>query len=54
MSSARRLLVVGYGRMGKLVESLAPEYGFEPCGRVDVDNADAPQTLPQADVAVEF
>ena len=54
MSSPRRLLVVGYGRMGKLVESLAPEYGFEPCGRVDVDNADAPQTWPQADVAVDF
>jgi 4-hydroxy-tetrahydrodipicolinate reductase len=54
VSSPRRLLVVGYGRMGKLVESLAPEYGFEPCGRVDIDNADAPQTWPQADVAVDF
>jgi 4-hydroxy-tetrahydrodipicolinate reductase len=49
-----RLLVVGYGRMGKLVESLAPEYGFEPCGRVDIDNANAPETWPEADVAVDF
>jgi 4-hydroxy-tetrahydrodipicolinate reductase len=49
-----RLLVVGYGRMGKLVESLAPEYGFAPCGRVDVDNADAPGGWPDADVAVDF
>jgi 4-hydroxy-tetrahydrodipicolinate reductase len=49
-----RLLVVGYGRMGKLIESLAPEYGFEPCGRVDIDNAGAPETWPQAEVAVDF
>jgi 4-hydroxy-tetrahydrodipicolinate reductase len=49
-----RLLVVGYGRMGKLVESLAPEYGFETCGRVDIDNAGAPETWPPAEVAVDF
>ena len=30
-----RLLLVGYGRMGKLVESLAGEYGCEVAGVVD-------------------
>ena len=30
-----RLLLVGYGRMGKLVESLAGEYGCEIAGVVD-------------------
>ena len=29
-----RLLLVGYGRMGKLVEKHAPEYGFEVVGRL--------------------
>ena len=24
-----RLLIVGHGKMGRLVESLAPDYGFE-------------------------
>ena len=30
-----RILLVGYGRMGKLVESLAGEYGCEIAGIVD-------------------
>src|SRR5438477_351106 len=30
-----RLLIVGYGRMGKLVESLAGEYGCQVAGVVD-------------------
>src|SRR6185436_16415757 len=30
-----RILIVGYGRMGKLVESLAGEYGCEIAGIVD-------------------
>ena len=30
-----RLLLVGHGKMGRLVESLAPEYGFEVAGVVD-------------------
>ena len=29
-----RLLLVGHGRMGRLVESLAPEYGFQIAGVV--------------------
>jgi len=30
-----RLLLLGYGRMGKLVEALAPEYGCEVAGVLD-------------------
>ena len=52
-----RLLLVGYGRMGKLVERLAPDYGFEVVGRLDDTNniggAGIP-SAPLADVAVEF
>jgi len=31
----RRLALVGYGRMGQLVEQLAPEHGFEVALRLD-------------------
>jgi 4-hydroxy-tetrahydrodipicolinate reductase len=34
-----RILVVGYGRMGRLVESLAPEHGCEVAGIADVEPA---------------
>jgi 4-hydroxy-tetrahydrodipicolinate reductase len=46
-----RLLLVGYGKMGKLVEELAPTQGCEVTGRIDVgfDDWSAP-----ADVAVDF
>jgi 4-hydroxy-tetrahydrodipicolinate reductase len=49
-----RLLIVGYGRMGKLVESLSPEYGFDVAGTVDIAEAAAPDAWPQADVAIDF
>jgi 4-hydroxy-tetrahydrodipicolinate reductase len=45
---------MGYGRMGRLVESLAPEAGVEIVGRVDIDNADRPDAWPTADVAIDF
>lgn len=48
--SASRLLIVGYGRMGRMVEELAPEQGFEIVGRVDEGR---PEWAP-ADVAVDF
>jgi len=46
-----RLLIVGYGRMGRLVEELASERGVEVTARIDVDGGDwdAP-----ADVAIDF
>jgi 4-hydroxy-tetrahydrodipicolinate reductase len=46
-----KLLIVGYGRMGRLVEALAVERGLEVTGRVDVDGGD--WSVP-ADVAIDF
>src|SRR5262249_4529744 len=36
-----RILLVGHGRMGRLVESLASEYGCDVAAAVDVDSASA-------------
>jgi 4-hydroxy-tetrahydrodipicolinate reductase len=52
-----RLLIVGYGRMGRLIESLSPAYGFEVAGILDIDNNTEGRGLaapPAADVAIEF
>ena len=34
----RKLAIVGYGKMGKLIEQLAPEYGFEVAIKLDEFN----------------
>jgi len=46
-----KLLIVGYGRMGRLVEELAPAQGCEVVDRIDVASGswDTP-----ADVAIDF
>jgi 4-hydroxy-tetrahydrodipicolinate reductase len=52
-----RILLVGYGRMGKLVERLAPDYGCEVVGYLDDTNnigGVGIRSAPQAEVAVEF
>ena len=52
-----RLLIVGHGRMGKLIESLASAQGFEIVGVFDIDNNPDGKGLadsPPADVAIEF
>ena len=46
------LLLVGHGRMGKLVESLAPASGLSIAGIVTSANAEA--EWPEADVAIDF
>ena len=48
------LLLLGYGRMGKIVDELSAEYGMEVVGRVDPIQGDALGTWPQADVAIDF
>jgi 4-hydroxy-tetrahydrodipicolinate reductase len=50
---SRRLLLIGHGRMGRLVESLAHDEGFEVVGAVTSRTA-APDDWPAADVAVDF
>jgi 4-hydroxy-tetrahydrodipicolinate reductase len=47
-----RILIVGYGRMGKLVESLAGEHRCEVVGVVR--RGDDLKTAPKADVAIDF
>jgi 4-hydroxy-tetrahydrodipicolinate reductase len=53
-----KLALVGYGKMGRVIEQLAPERGFEVCTRIDPAGGDAralsPGALAGADVAVEF
>jgi len=53
------LAIVGYGKMGRLIEQLAPEYGFEVRAKFDARSnprgqALSHETLRGIDVAVEF
>jgi 4-hydroxy-tetrahydrodipicolinate reductase len=47
-----KLAIVGYGKMGRMIESLAPEYGFSVHARIDVN--DDVKAAQGADVAIEF
>lgn len=38
MSEPRRLAIVGYGKMGRLIDQLAPEYGFQVALKLDEFN----------------
>ena len=51
---SERLLLVGHGRMGKLVESLAPDAGFTVVGAIDSSTPSDEAAWPAADVAVDF
>ena len=53
------LAIVGYGKMGRLIEQLAPEYGFDVRAKFDARNnprgqALSHQALRGVDAAVEF
>jgi len=47
-----KLAIVGYGKMGKLIDRLAAEFDFEVIARIDVGDDLAPAA--GADVAIEF
>jgi 4-hydroxy-tetrahydrodipicolinate reductase len=47
-----KLAIVGYGKMGRIIEALAPEYGFSVDARIDLD--DDVKAASGADVAIEF
>jgi 4-hydroxy-tetrahydrodipicolinate reductase len=53
-----RLAIIGLGKMGRAIEQLAPERGFEVVSRIDPKGGEAGtvtrETLKGADVAVEF
>lgn len=46
-----RIALIGYGKMGRMIEGLAPEYGIEVAGHVDSPSDPLPGEF---DVAVEF
>jgi 4-hydroxy-tetrahydrodipicolinate reductase len=59
MPETQRLAIVGYGKMGRLIESLAPAYGFEVALKLDeFNNADGAgltaANFAGIDVAIEF
>jgi 4-hydroxy-tetrahydrodipicolinate reductase len=54
-----RILLVGYGKMGKMIEGLAPEFGGEVVGKIDPhdhDGHDGPESSRWngVDVAMDF
>ena len=51
-SGPRKLALVGYGKMGRMVEQLAPEYGFEVALRVTKERNGL--SFAGVDVAIEF
>lgn len=55
----KKLALVGYGKMGRLIGELAPEYGFDVASRLGrADNANGagitPESMSSIDVAIEF
>lgn len=57
--SMTNLAIIGYGKMGRLIERLAPEYGFEVKLRLDRENNGrfeglTEESLRGIDVAAEF
>jgi 4-hydroxy-tetrahydrodipicolinate reductase len=59
MPDPRRLAIVGYGKMGRLVEQLAPEYGFAVALKLDeFNNAHfeglTAENFQGIDVAIDF
>jgi 4-hydroxy-tetrahydrodipicolinate reductase len=58
-NTRKNLAIVGYGKMGRLIEQLAPEYGFAVQLRLDsasnsAASAITPENFRDVDVAVEF
>ncbi|WP_020526444.1 4-hydroxy-tetrahydrodipicolinate reductase [Flexithrix dorotheae] len=51
-----RILLVGYGKMGKTIEKIAKDRGNEIAGIIDVDNFSDLENMKKedADVAIEF
>jgi 4-hydroxy-tetrahydrodipicolinate reductase len=52
--TTKKLALVGYGKMGRLIERLAPEHGFEVTNRLNSQTKISKEALAGADVAIEF
>ena len=58
-ATSQRLALVGYGKMGRMVESLAPEFGFEVSLKLDEFNnvggeGITAESFEGIDVAIDF
>lgn len=51
-----KIAIIGYGKMGRMIESTALEKGHEIGSCIDIDNQEllAPESLSKHDVAIEF
>ena len=51
-----RIILIGYGKMGKEIERIATDRGHEVVSRIDIENQDDLMALTHkdADVAIEF
>jgi len=51
-----KIALIGYGKMGKIIESVALSRGHEIVLKIDLENIDAftAENLSAADVAIEF
>lgn len=50
----KNLALVGHGKMGRLIEQLAPQHGFNVSVRLNSRSMITKETLTGADVAIEF
>jgi 4-hydroxy-tetrahydrodipicolinate reductase len=48
-----RIILLGYGKMGRIIDRIAQERGHEVVARIDIDNPQALESA-DADVAIEF
>lgn len=49
-----KIVIMGHGKMGRMVEELARQKGWEILAALDAQDAPALATLPRADVAIDF
>lgn len=49
-----RIALIGYGRMGRMVESCMREKDLQPAGIVDVGHADSLADIERPDAAIDF
>ena len=49
-----KIALVGYGKMGRLIHQLAPEFGIEVATTVDLHDRITPEAFKDVDVAIEF
>jgi len=49
-----KIVLLGYGKMGKAIEALLSEYGHTCVGKFNSQNPATIEALSQADVAIEF